>query len=61
MRRKTEVKFMVWFPEPANYVKGHSAQPQPQAHVCQDRTLYKCLPETGIGAAPSRSEMVAQA
>jgi hypothetical protein len=55
MRRKTEVKFMVWLPAPANYVKGHN-DPYPQSDVYQARypflaSINACL-KLGRGLLP---------
>ena len=48
---------MVWFPAPANYVKGHNAPSPNQMCTRLDTSfpLYKYLPETRLGAAHSHS------
>jgi hypothetical protein len=34
MQRGAEVKFMMWLPVPANYVKGHRSFPIRCLHIC---------------------------
>ena len=53
MQRGAEVKFMIWLPAPANYVKGHSSFPIRCLHTHSLlAAYYKALPYSHLGSPP---------
>lgn len=55
-KKKKKQKFMVWFPAPTNYVKGHNGLPiRCILGYIPPTCLYKCLLKTRLMAPPSCS------